>query len=136
MRSQAVRDALLGGVKSLGGGSPVLDDPPPQVIVKDLTQTALVAAIRVWVAPPNAFKAPPAVREKCRESLLAGGVPLAEWRASVGSTLNALEAAGYPGLASTGEGGAGSSKGARPAGSAADDPGEDVAVQAVAVDGL
>lgn len=96
----AVRDALMGGVALTAGGDKpiVLDEPPPVVIVKDITQTALEVAIRVWVMPSNYLRASGVLREKCRESLIASGVPLAQWRSHVAGTIHALGSAGYPGL--------------------------------------
>ena len=91
-----VRDALVDGAAGLK--SMVLADPPPKVIVKDLTQTALIAAVRVWVRPDDVFAAGAAVREACRESLIRSRVPLAMWRADVANALEAMEEAGYPGL--------------------------------------
>jgi hypothetical protein len=86
------------GVGGAGDKPIVLDEPPPVVIVKDITQTALEVAIRVWVMPSNYLRASGVLREKCRESLIASGVPLAQWRSHVAGTIHALGSAGYPGL--------------------------------------
>lgn len=92
-----VRDALVDGASA--ASKMVLSEPAPKVIVKELTQTALVAAIRVWVKPEHVFTAPHTVREACREALILARVPLAIWRTEVANALDAMETAGFPGLA-------------------------------------
>ena len=125
-----VRDALIDGASGLT--KVVLAEPAPKVIVKELTQTALVAAIRVWVKPEHTFMASHTVREACRESLILARVPLAMWRSDVANALEAMEEAGYPGLAES------STKGKRRVASTSardmdEQISEEAAIQSVAV---
>jgi len=64
----------------------VLPEPPPAVILKDVTQTSLKVVARFWVEPSKVFSANFPVREALHEALAAKGA-LAFWRASVGGAL-------------------------------------------------
>ena len=107
----------------------VLPEPPPAVILKDVTQTSLKVVARFWVEPSKVFSANFPVREALHEALAAKGA-LAFWRASVGGALAQLEAVGYPGLA---EGGGKKDSSQSSASAGGGDPDGDIAQFSVVV---
>jgi small conductance mechanosensitive channel len=93
---------VINSTKVLTGNDPlVLAEPPPVMILKDVTQTSLKVTARVWVEPDKMFSANFPIREALHDALAEKGV-LAFWRTSVGQTLEQLEDVGFPGLAGTG----------------------------------
>lgn len=78
----------------------VLQDPPPKMIVTDVTPSAVFISARVWVKPDDMGGAPFAVREAIIERFNRHGVPISHWRtAEVGKAIEQLDEAGVlPGL--------------------------------------
>ena len=90
-----VRGHMLGALQRC---AVVLPEPAPAILLKDVTQTALVVTARVWCRPARP-SAPTSPCASAHAELTAQ--PFATWRVQVGRTLEHLEGLGYPGIEPT-----------------------------------
>lgn len=94
---ERAREALLEACRGL---AKVFQEPPPQMIVVDISQTAVSVAARIWCAAGDQLTIAFAVREAVYKRFGDAGVPLASWQPAVAGALEQLEELGYPGLPS------------------------------------
>ena len=90
------RQVMISAVLNVPG---VLPDPAPQLIVEEVTQTAVVVACRVWVDSQKQLAISFPIREAILQQFKDSAIPLATWSADVAGTVRKLAQQGYPGLA-------------------------------------
>ena len=75
----------------------VMQDPPPALIVNDITPTSILVSARVWVLPPDRYPVPFLVREAVFERFRSHGVPLSSWHSGqvVASAIAAIHDGGF-----------------------------------------
>jgi small conductance mechanosensitive channel len=75
----------------------VMQDPPPAMIVTEITPTSIVVSARVWVLPGDRYPVPFLVREAVFERYRSKGVPITSWQSGqvMASAIATLHETGF-----------------------------------------
>ena len=88
------RAELIAACKSI---EKVMQDPPPAMIVTEISPTSILVSARVWVLPGDRYPVPFLVKEAVYERFRSRGVPISSWHSGqvVASAIATLHETGF-----------------------------------------